>query len=197
MAAATCSVAVLLGGCGTAPAHLIKAPLKDLVLTLSEIPYPGFVVEHGSSSAGYYSNQRTAGKNGGLLRKLQSAGREEGYEADFNRSQSPQQAVGPVVIESSASIYRSATGAGQGLRLVGAQALAAGGTAVSTGKVGDQALGFMEVRQFEGTSYEAYIVAWRQANVVAAIQVEGNAATLDIQYAISLATIQQRQLVSH
>jgi len=186
----------LLGGCGTAPVHLIKAPLKDLVLTLGEIPYPGFVVEHGSSSAGYYSNQRTAGKDASLLRKLQKAGREEGYEVDFNRSQSPQQAVGPVVIESSAAIYHTAAGAGQGLRLVGEQALAAGGTAISTGKVGDQALGFMVVRQFEGTSYEAYIVAWRQANVVAAIQVEGNAATLDIQYAISLATTQQRHLGS-
>ena len=189
-------MAALLGGCGTAPAHLIKAPLPDLVLTIAEIPYPGFVVEPGSSSAGYYSNQRAAGKNTALLAKLEAAGREGGYEVDFNRSQSPQQAVGPVVIESSAALYRSAAGASQGLRLVGEQAAAAGGTAISTGKLGDQALGFMLVRQFEGTSYEAYIVAWRQANVVAGIQVEGNAATLDIQYAISLATIQQRQVAS-
>lgn len=185
----------MLGGCGTAPARLIKAPLKDLVLTVAQIPYPGFVVEQGSSSAGYYSNQRTAGKDAALLRELQRAGREEGYEVDFNRSPSPQQAVGPVVIESSAAIYHSASGAAQGLRLVGEQALAAGETAVSTGRLGDQALAFMEVRQFEGTSYEAYVVTWREANVVAAIQVEGNAATLDIQYAIALATIQQRQLV--
>lgn len=155
------------------------------------------MLEHGSPSAGYYSDQRAAGGNRALLGKLRAAGREQGYEADFTRSPSPQQAVGPVVIESSATLYRSAGGAAQGLRLVGQQALAAGGTAISTGKLGDQALGFMLVKQFEGTSYEAYIVAWRQANLVAAIQVEGNAATLDIQYALTLAAIQQRQVASH
>ncbi|MHB1525857.1 MAG: hypothetical protein ACYCZN_06220 [Candidatus Dormibacteria bacterium] len=194
LAAVGCSVSVLLGGCGTAPPQLVKVPLNDLVLTVAELPYPGFVVEHGSPSAGYYSNQRAAGKSTALLRKLEEAGREGGYEADFNRSASPQQAVGPVVIESSATRYRTTAGAAQGLNLVAQQAVAAGGTAISTGKLGDQAVGFMLVRQFSGTSYEAYVVAWRQANIVGGIQVEGNAATLDIQYAISLATIQQRQI---
>lgn len=182
----------LLGGCAGAPASPIRRPVTDLVLTVGSLPFPGFVVERGSPSAGYYSNQRLAGHDTALLRALESAGRITGFEADFDRAASPQQAVGPVVIESSAATYRTAAGAATGLGLVAKQARADGGTQISTGKLGDGGIGFSLQKQFAGTSYEAFIVAWRQNNVVGGIQIEGNAATLDISYALTLADLQQR-----
>jgi|GEM_PF-3396826 len=186
------SAGVFLCGCGSQPAQIIHKPVRDLVLTVGQIPYPGFQVEPGSPSAGPYSNKRAAASSAAVARELARAGRITGYEADFERTASPQEAVGPVVIESSAASFRSDAGAAQGLRVVAQQARTAGGTQISTGRLGDGAVGFILQKQFNGTSYEAFVVAWRQANVVAGIQIEGNAATLDVGYAITLAERQQR-----
>ncbi len=183
----------LLAACG-AEGQLIHSSPRDLVLTVGEIPYPGFVVEQGSPSAGVYNDRRAAAGNRAVLRELEAAGRISGYEADFVRSASPQQAVGPVVIESSAVTYRSAAGARTGLEVVAHQARDSGGVQISTGRLGDGAVGFTLQKQFDGTSYEAFVVAWRQDNVVAGIQIEGNAATLDVGYALTLARLQQRTI---
>ncbi len=193
LAIGSCAGALLAGCAGGQGALINKSP-KQLVLSVGQIPYPGFVVESGSASAGVYSNRRAAGGSAAVLRKLEAAGRITGYQADFDRSLSPQQAVGPVVIESSAATYRSDAGAAAGLRVVAEQARSAGGVQISTGKLGDQAVGFTLQKQFDGTSYEAFVVAWRQQNVVAGIQIEGNAATLDVNYAVDLAQLQQRQI---
>lgn len=182
----------MLGGCAGSQSTPIKTPVTELVLTVGSLPFPGFVVERSSPSAGYYSNKRLAGKDLSLLRELDSAGRLTGFEVDFDRAASPQQAVGPVVIESSASTYRTAKGAATGLRLLAQQARAEGGVQISTGRLGDGGVGFTLQKQFAGTSYEAFILAWRQNNVVGGIQIEGNAATLDISYALTLADLQQR-----
>ncbi len=191
--AAGSGAGALLAGCGPA-GPIIHEPPRELVLTVGEIPYPGFVVEHGSPSAGVYSDRRAAAGDRAVLRRLEAAGRISGYEADFTRSISPQQAVGPVVIESSAATYTTAAGAATGLEVVAQQARAAGGVQISTGQLGDQAVGFVLQKQFAGTSYEAFVVAWRQDNVVGGIQIEGNAATLDVNYAVTLARLQQRQI---
>jgi hypothetical protein len=188
------SAGVLLAGCGTHPSQTIDRPVKDLVLTVGQIPYPGFQVETGSPSSGTYSNQRAAAGSKVVERELARAGRITGYESDFERAASPQEAIGPVVIESSAASYRTDSGAAQGLRIVAEQARTAGGTQISTGSLGDGAVGFVLQKQFNGTSYEAFVVAWRQANVVAGIQIEGNAATLDVGYAITLAERQQHTI---
>jgi hypothetical protein len=188
-----CGAGAALAGCGPAGSVIHKPP-QDLVLTVAEIPYPGFVVEQGAPSAGVYSDRRAAAGNRVWLRRLESAGRITGYQADFTRSLSPQQAVGPVVIESSAATYTTAAGARTGLEVLAQQARSAGGVQISTGHLGDQAVGFMLQKQFAGTSYEAFVVAWRQDNVVAGIQIEGNAATLDVNYAVTLAQLQQRQI---
>jgi hypothetical protein len=129
-----------------------------------------------------------------MLRGLRRAGRETGYEADFDRAASPAEAVGPVVIESSASTYETTAGAAEGLRLVDEQTVAGGASAISTGSVGAKTFGFSSTKQLDGTSYEAFVVSWREANVVAVIEIEGNAATLDIQYAVTLARLQEHKL---
>lgn len=190
--AVACGISLLALGCASIPApQHVSGPAQRLVLTLTEIPYPGFEVEAGSSHAGYYSNRRVAGKDSALLQGLDRAGRQSGYERDFSRAVSPVQVVGPVVIESSASLYSTSKGAGKGLALLGGQLHAQGATPISTGQLGEQALGYAALKQLNGTSYASYTVLWRQANVVAAIQIEGNAATLDIQYALTLAKTQE------
>lgn len=187
-----CGVSLLVLGCSPGPSsQQVSGPAQRLVLSLAQIPYPGFEVESGSTHAGVYSNQRLAGKDKTLLRELERAGRRSGYERDFSRAVSPVQAVGPVVIESSASLFSTSSGAGKGLTLLGGQLHAEGATPISTGKLGDVALGYVALKQLNGTSYASYTVAWRQANVVAAIQIEGNSATLDIQYALNLAKVQE------
>lgn len=190
--AVACGLSLLALGCAPSPAgQHVSGPVQRLVLTLTQIPYPGFEVEAGSPHAGYYSNHRVAGTDTALLKGLDRAGRQSGYERDFSRAVSPAQAVGPVVIESSASLYSTSNGAGKGLALMGAQVHAQGATPISTGQLGEQALGYAALKQLNGTSYASYTVLWRQANVVAAIQIEGNSATLDIQYALTLARAQQ------
>jgi hypothetical protein len=173
---------------------VVHAPVKDLVLTVAEIPYPGFVVEKGAASSGYYTDSRVAGKDKTMLQGLRKAGRQQGYEAAFDRAASPVEAVGPVVIESSASTYLTSTGAAEGLRLVDKQTVAGGASEISTGSVGAKTFGFNSSKQLDGTTYEAFVVSWREANVVAGVEIEGNAATLDIQYAITLARVQERKL---
>ena len=61
LVAVGCSASTVLGGCAVISGGLVKAPVRDLVLTVAEIPYPGFVVEHGAATAGYYNNARVAG----------------------------------------------------------------------------------------------------------------------------------------
>lgn len=193
VAVAGCWAGVLLGGCGSPPAT-VRGPVQELPLTVQQIPFPGFEVEPHSPHAGYYSNRRLAAGSASQLRALNSAGRESGFERDFSRAASPVQAVGPVVIESSASLYRTGSGAARGLQLLARQLKSGGATAISTGAVGQATLGFLLQKPVNGVAYDAYIVAWRQDNAVAVVQAEGNAATMDIQYALRLARLQQRRL---
>lgn len=194
LVAVGCSASTVLGGCAVISGGLVKAPVRDLVLTVAEIPYPGFVVEHGAATAGYYNNARVAGTDKILLDELRKAGRDSGYEADFDRDASPVAAIGPVVIESSASTYSTAMGAVAGLKLVYQQTVASGASAISTGTIGQQTFGFTSTKPLDGTTYEAFVVAWREDNVVAGIEIEGNAATLDVQYATTLAKLQEHRL---
>jgi hypothetical protein len=194
LVAVGCSASAVLGGCSVISGSLVKAPVKDLVLTVAEIPYPGFVVEHGSATAGYYSDARVAGKDKTLLAELRKAGRESGYEADFDRDASPVAAIGPIVIESSATTFSSTAGAASGLNLIDQQTVAGGASAISTGTIGQQTFGFTSTKPLDGTTYEAFVIAWREDNVVAGIEIEGNAATLDVQYATTLAKLQEHRL---
>ncbi|MGA9774535.1 MAG: hypothetical protein WBU92_01290 [Candidatus Dormiibacterota bacterium] len=189
----SCWTGGLLAGCGSPPTQ-VKGPVQDLPLTVEQIPFPGFEVEAHSSHAGYYSNRRLAAGDSAQLQALDRAGRETGFERDFTRAASPVQAVGPVVIESSVSLYRNASGAGQGLKLLGRQLVGAGATPISTGTLGQAVLGYVLQKPLNGVAYDSFIIAWRQANAVAVIQAEGTAATMDVQYALQLARIQQRRL---
>ena len=173
---------------------MIRGPVEDLPLTVQEIPFPGFEVEANSPSAGYYSNARLAAGDAATLSALQRAGRLSGYERDYSRAASPVQAVGPVVIESSASLFRTAAGATEGLALLGRALVRAGGTPISTGQVGQEVLGYVIQKQLNGVAYDSFVVLWRQDNAVGVVLAAGNAATMDVQYAVQLAQIAERRL---
>ncbi len=190
-----CLAAGAVAGCAAAPA-MIRGPVEDLPLTVQEIPFPGFEVEANSPSAGFYSNSRLAAGDAATLAALRRAGRVDGYERDFSRAASPVQAVGPVVIESSTSLFRTASGAAQGLSLLGRGLVRAGGTPISTGQVGQEVLGYVIQKQLNGVAYDSFVVLWRQANAVAVVLAAGNAATMDVQYAVQLAQIAERRLRS-
>jgi hypothetical protein len=175
---------------------MIRGPVEDLPLTVQEIPFPGFEVEANSPSAGFYSNSRLAAGDVATLAALRRAGRLGGYERDFSRAVSPVQAVGPVVIESSASLFRTGSGAAQGLALLGAELVRAGGTPISTGQVGQAVLGYVIQKQLDGVAYDSFVVLWRQDNAVGVILAAGNAATMDVQYAVQLAQLAERRLRS-
>ncbi|MGC8472960.1 MAG: hypothetical protein ACP5PW_00935 [Candidatus Dormibacteria bacterium] len=188
-----CLAAGVVAGCATAPV-MIRGPVQDLPLTVQEIPFPGFEVEANSPSAGYYSNSRLAAGDAATLSALDRAGRLSGYERDFARAASPVQAVGPVVIESSASLFRTASGATKGLALLGQALVRAGGTPISTGQVGQEVLGYVIQKQLNGVAYDSFVVLWRQENAVGVVLAAGNAATMDVQYAVQLAQIAERRL---
>ncbi|MGH7759574.1 MAG: hypothetical protein ACREN7_09710 [Candidatus Dormibacteria bacterium] len=180
----------LLAGCASTAATISASP-RSLVLRLSQLPYPGFTSESGPSYTGVISNKRAAGGSAHRLAAYLAAGREGGYLASFQRQVSPQQAVGPIVIQSSAARFAGASGAGKGLQLLAAQAKSSGYRAISTGHLGQEVRGFFSQRTASGTEYESYLVVWRQANVVNEVQAEGNAATMDLTYALDLARLQQ------
>lgn len=185
------SLAITLVGCGSTPA-LIKSSPKALVLRLSQLPYPGFVVETGSGTNGFISNKTAAGGNRALLRTYAHEDRKSAYLASFEREVSPQEVIGPVVIESSAVRYGSAAGAAGGFAEAKTQLAKSGWTEISTGGLGAQSFGFTETKALDDTEYQSFVVDWRQANVVNQIRIAGNAATMDLTYALTLARVQQR-----
>jgi len=185
------SVTITLVGCGSTPA-LIKSAPKALVLRLSQLPYPGFVAETGSGNTGVISNKTAAGGNHALLRTYAREGRQSEYQATFQRAVSPQEVIGPVVIESSAVRYGSEPGAQKGLAEAKTQLTNSGWSEISTGALGAQSFGFTETKALDQTEYQSFVVDWRQANVVNQIRVAGNAATMDLTYALTLARVQQR-----
>jgi hypothetical protein len=180
-----------LVGCGTS-SELIQSSPKVLVLHLSQLPYPGFVAETGKGTNGFISNKTAAAGDRVLLRRYASEGRQTAYLATFEREVSPQEVIGPVVIESSAVRYGSASGAAGGFTEARSQLAQAGWTEVSTGSLGAQSFGFSETKALDQTEYQSFVVDWRQANVVNQIRIAGNAATMDLTYALTLARVQQR-----
>lgn len=181
----------MLVGCGASQPLLHNSP-RSLVLTLSQLPYPGFVVEKGATNTGVISNKKAAAGERSVLRKYVRQGRRSAYVATFVREVSPQEVVGPVVIESSVVIYDSAAGASSGFSLERQQLDASGWTRVSTGSLGAEAAAFTESKALDQTQYQSFVVEWRQANAVNQIRIAGNAATLDINYALTVARVQER-----
>lgn len=182
---------LILAGCGNTPALITSSP-RTLTLSLSQLPFPGFIVENGSATTGVISNSRAAAGDAALLRRFESEGRESGYIATFVREVSPQAVVGPVVIESTAATYRSVGGAASGLRQGASTLVQTGWQQVSTGSLGQRAVGFTETKALAQTEYQSFVILWLQANVVNEIRIAGNAATLDLTYALALARVQQR-----
>lgn len=181
----------MLVGCGNSPAMIRVSP-RALVLSLSQLPYPGFVIEKGSSNTGVISNKQAASGSASVLRRYQAQGRQSGYIATFDREVSPQEVVGPVVIESSAVTYKTASGAESGFELEKKALASESWEEVSTGKLGEQAEAFTETKEVDQTEYQSFVLDWRHANVVNEIRIAGNAATLDLTYALTLARVQQR-----
>jgi hypothetical protein len=180
-----------LVACATSVSPIAASP-RNLVLTLSQLPYPGFVVEIGSKNTGFISNTQAAAGSASLLHRYRQEGRKNAYLATFVREVSPQQVIGPVVVESSAVVYGSAAGAAEGFA-VGKGDLARGGwLEVSTGALGQEAAAFTQTKEADGTEYQSFAVSWRQENVVNEVRIAGNAATLDLNYALTIARAQQR-----
>ncbi|MGH7759181.1 MAG: hypothetical protein ACREN7_07705, partial [Candidatus Dormibacteria bacterium] len=59
-------------------------------------------------------------------------------------------------------------------------------------RLGQEVRAFTAIRSLDQTSYESFVVEWRQDNVDNEIRIAGNAATLDLNYALTLARLQQR-----
>jgi hypothetical protein len=186
------ALATALVGCGTSAAPITTSP-QNLVLTLSQLPYPSFVVENGSKSTGFISNTQAASGSASLLRRYRQEGRQSAYLATFDREVSPQQVIGPVVIESSAVVYGSDAGAVEGFAASRGELAQSGWLEVSTGALGQQAVGFTQSKEADQTEYQSFVVSWREENVVSQIRIAGNAATLDLSYALTLARVQQRR----
>lgn len=159
---------------------------------MSQLPYPGFVVEKGSTDTGVISNKAAAQGEASTLRQFEAQGRQSSYVATFDREVSPQEVVGPVVIASSAVTYESASGAASGFAMEKKKLGQTGWEQVSTGTLGEQAVAFTETKDLQQTEYQSFVLDWRQANVVNEIRIAGNAATLDLTYALALARVQQR-----
>lgn len=150
------------------------------------------MTETGSGTNGFISNKTAAAGNHALLRTYARESRQSAYLATFQREVSPQEVVGPVVIESSAVRYAAERGAADGLAEAKTQLVKSGWTEISTGALGAQSFGFTETKALDQTEYQSFVVDWRQANVVNQIRVAGNAATMDLNYALTLARVQQR-----
>ncbi len=183
----------LLAGCasqGAAP--VIRTDPARLVLSLGQLPYPGFQLETATPGTGRRSNPAVAGGSPAALRTLERQGRITGYTRDFDRPVLVSAAVGPVIIQSVATQYRTAAEAAAALGRAAAGLVAAGDTQLSAGRVGQAALAFTGQRTAAGVTYGEYIVEWREHNILNGIVIEGNALGLDVGYALTLARVQDR-----
>jgi len=189
---------VALGGTGVAASTVVAATGKPYVLKLRDLPAGWSITTQGKRS-----NAQTARENGEPVAAYEAWGRITGWRVAFERQGSLKAVLtGPVLIESVASVYRTAGGARAAWRdgdLRRARRDPPAGTTVQRLSVGvplGHASYAIVVTVTTGSNRgSAVAVAWRYDRVIALVIASGIEGTVDASEVITLARRQHKRIM--
>jgi len=188
-------LALLLAGCvvGNDEKQIDRGALSTLVLVPADlsdvwVPFNSGRQVSADAPAGTHSNP-------------ERFGRLDGWIARFRRPGS-QQTTGPLVIESRADLFESASGARDELSTARSElGTAIGGRAaakpLADPAIGDEAFAATILQKSGGggiADVRFYLISWRHDNVVASIFVNGFERKLTFPQALDLARAQERRI---
>ena len=120
-------------------------------------------------------------------------GRKGGWKARFRLPSASSESRGPLVVESRADLFGDANGAEKDLQAARGD-LADTWTDVETPKIGDAVWAATTVQESAAASIRHYAITWREANVVAALLVQGFDGQLTLGNVLALARAQQKRI---
>jgi len=186
-------IALLLAGCslggdeGGGDGSVEAGELAKLVLQPDDVPRVFLRFDEG--------RQGIADTPEGSRADRSRFGRQGGWKARYRRPGTAE-TQGPLVIASLADVFESDGGAKDDFEALGTNLEEAqlGWVANEAPELGDEALA-MSLAQGSGPTRIAYfVVAWREANVVASVEVNGFAGKTDLGDALELAQKQARRV---
>jgi hypothetical protein len=170
----------LLAGCGDEPTVTVDA-LPSLVLQPADLP--GFA----RFAEGRQSGVGGPGERGDPRR----FGRQGGWHARYRRL-GPQNVRGPLVVESTADVFRDADGAARDLAAW--RRLAASERPLPVPQVGTESVGSTTRQDSLAGAVRFYRIAFSTANATGSVTVQGLDGRLSVTDATRLAHAQQRRI---
>ena len=164
---------------------------KRMVLTLQDMP-TGFKVD-----TSHYYDAAAASKSTDVSQaQLKKWGYVTGYETDFSRDVSLSHLLtGAIDIASSASVYRSETGAEESLALSVDACHKAPAQELSVGaKIGDEAHLCSSAQRSGSYTFQVYAVMWRHGRLKGAVIVAGIKGGVSPTQAVKLAQLASKRL---
>ncbi len=143
-----------------------------------------------------YSAAAAVNRGGVTLRQLKKWGYAAGYESDFVRDVSLSDLVhGAIEIDSSASVYRTSSGAKASLASSGKACHTSPATELSVGaRIGDEAHLCSIAKRSGGYTIQTYTVVWRQGRLKGAVLAAGLKGGISPTQVVQLAKIQSRRM---
>jgi hypothetical protein len=177
-------VALAIAGCGSSSGSTIpSSKLSKLVLQRADLPKV-FV-------AFSFNRQVSADQPVGQSDPARF-GREDGWIGRYHRAGSPR-TKGPLVVASRVDLFKDAGGAKQELEVERGNLARNGAKEIDAGGLGDQAFGVTTLQG--GTiSVRNFVIAWREANAVAKLELSGFAQGFTRADALALARTQDARL---
>ncbi|TMK76838.1 MAG: hypothetical protein E6G45_12280 [Actinobacteria bacterium] len=170
-----------LAGCGGSGS-------KSLVLTPSDVGKDFREFDQGQQAEVDFSPPRDDPKR---------FGREDGWKARFTRLAPTTTIAGPLQISSLADRFRTAEGARMDFSLYQqwlGQFVVTGGRTLAPPGVGDEAAAVTYRQGLAARAVRYYMITWRDKNVTASVNVNGNEGKLAWQQALDLVRKQEKRI---
>jgi hypothetical protein len=163
-----------------------KPDTKVMVLQLRDLP-TGFGLEKG-----HYVSNAEANRQATTKKDYARLGRITGYDAEYTK----RGIAGLIQVDSTASLYKTARGARDSIR-VSFRAADRGGDfkRLSVGApIGNESRLYLSTDKDNGVNVDIYSVVWRSGPVYAAVVAGGLAGTVDAVDVVALARKQQARI---
>ncbi|MGH3005118.1 MAG: hypothetical protein ACRDOS_04330 [Gaiellaceae bacterium] len=121
-------------------------------------------------------------------------GREGGWKARYRVPGGGTEPSGPLVVESRVDLFAATDGAEQDFELLEQEIEAGPGERLDPPGIGEASASVLQRQQAVPSDAVSYTITWRQANVTAAVTVQGFENSLELEDALTLARKQERRI---